>query len=149
MFKIIYSDIKECTQTRKVCEKHCREIQGSYKCFCDSDEKLDENGYSCTSKYNIILTLIYLLKYIISYIESIYIAYNSVEECGHILVPSSVDQPSYTTSGGLRKATLSCSKPGHVFAGEIDPTPQVCIRGQWIYEIENYDIPGCQGKNNM
>ena len=45
-----FSDKPECNQTIKVCEKHCGEIEGSYQCFCDSDEKLDENGFSCNSK---------------------------------------------------------------------------------------------------
>ena len=49
-FVTILTDTKECERTPKVCEKHCREIVGSYECFCDSEEKLDDNGYSCESE---------------------------------------------------------------------------------------------------
>ena len=67
-------------------------------------------------------------------------------ECGHIIVPDGVNLPEIANVGGLRKAVLSCAENGHVFAGEKDPTPQYCIRGQWTYQKEGYDIPSCQGE---
>ena len=73
---------------------------------------------------------------------------NPAEECGHIEVPRSVDHPRFSTNDGIRKAHLSCSKTGHVFAGEKNPTPQYCFKGRWTYQSENYEIPGCQGKTN-
>ena len=72
---------------------------------------------------------------------------NSVEECGHIKLPDGVDQ-KFSIGDGYKRVDLSCRKTGHVFAGEKDPTPQYCFKGQWTYEAEDYDIPGCQGKIN-
>ena len=45
-----FLDKPECSKTPKICEKHCRETEGSYQCFCDSDETLHENGITCISK---------------------------------------------------------------------------------------------------
>ena len=70
----------------------------------------------------------------------------NVGECGHIIVPEGVNTPELANVGGLKKAVISCAVNGQVFAGEKDPTPQYCIRGQWTYEVEGYDIPSCQGK---
>ena len=71
---------------------------------------------------------------------------DSVEECGHIRLPNGVDQPRISINAGFKRADLSCSKTGYVFSGEKDPTPQYCFKGQWSYEAEDYNIPGCQGK---
>ena len=49
--------------------------------------------------------------------------------------------------GGAQKAVLYCTTKGHVFAGEKYPSPQYCNGGYWSYEVDNYDIPGCQGKD--
>ena len=57
-----------------------------------------------------------------------------------------MDQPRFSNKNGIKRADLSCSKTGYVFAGEKDPTPQYCFKGQWTYEAEDFDIPGCQGK---
>jgi hypothetical protein len=108
-------DIKECRKTPRVCEKYCRETQGSYQCFCDWGEKLDDNGYSCN------------------------------KQCGHITVPDDVQATRIIISQGIQQATLSCTKPGYIFAGQRDPTTQLCIKGQWTYEEKNYEIPSCQG----
>ena len=66
-------------------------------------------------------------------------------ECGHIVVPVGVNLPQITDSNGLQKAELSCTRTGYIFSGGKDPSPQFCFRGQWTYEFEDYDIPGCEG----
>ena len=66
-------------------------------------------------------------------------------ECGHIVVPVGVNSPQITDNNGLQKAELSCTRTGYIFSGGKDPSPQFCFRGQWTYEFEDYDIPGCEG----
>ena len=70
---------------------------------------------------------------------------NFAEECGHIKLPDGVDQ-QFSNNDGYKRVDLSCRKTGYIFGGEKDPTPQYCFKGQWTYEVEGYDIPGCQGK---
>jgi hypothetical protein len=67
------------------------------------------------------------------------------EQCGHITVPDDVQATRIIISQGIQQATLSCTKPGYIFAGQRDPTTQLCIKGQWTYEEKNYEIPSCQG----
>ena len=67
------------------------------------------------------------------------------EECGHITVPDGVNTPNVVIIQGVQRATLACSKEGYVFAGEKDPTTQLCIKGEWTYQALEYEIPSCQG----
>ena len=57
-----------------------------------------------------------------------------------------MDQPKISDNNGFKRADLSCRKTGYVFAGEKNATPQYCLKGQWTYEAEGYDIPDCQGE---
>ena len=57
-----------------------------------------------------------------------------------------MDEPRISNNNGFQRADLSCRNAGYVFAGEKDPTPQYCFKGQWTYEAEDYAIPGCKRK---
>ena len=41
----------ECQNSTNNCDQHCININGSYKCACDSGFTLSEDGYSCLGKF--------------------------------------------------------------------------------------------------
>ena len=64
-------------------------------------------------------------------------------ECSDLPTPGNGTKNCTKTSFGL-SCVLTCNN-GFEFSGSYDVSPQTCVDGIWRYELDNKEIPDCEG----
>ena len=147
VFNDVLLDVDECKHEPSPCGQLCRNDLGEYQCYCKDRFELEADGSTCKSESCMVWCGLLLITYTCIRFHwcMIFCQFptGKYKECPPLPKLQDGNSSCHSIEGGS-VCDLECDADRE-FTSSVDPTPQICIDGEWSYQAMQVPFPTCEG----